>query len=209
MFIPACSRAPKMPTATPAPCPEMPRTEPSPPLAAQSQMPDCCASAVWHKQPKESGHARGSAGRAWFQSWRRGGTKNPPYLARPAGDASGDAEQWQRCWCQLCLPIFMPCQRVPAQVPSCHAQLNRCSPSLPTLLLTGVPKQLWPPHVSSAQGETSLAGAVPWGCDPRATRGVLLGNITAHYLILAARDAKSLSYQGLMLSQVWVQPPSP
>lgn len=90
-----------------------------------------------------------------------------------------------------------------------HAQLNRCSPSLPTLLLTGVPKQLWPPHVSSAQGETSLAGAVPWGWDPRATRGVLLGNITAHYLILAARDAKSLSYQSLMLSQVWVQPPSP
>lgn len=73
-------------------------------------MPDCCASAVWHKQLKESCQARGLARQMWFQSWHRGGTKNPAYLARPAEDVSRDAGQWQRWCCQLCLPIFMPCQ---------------------------------------------------------------------------------------------------
>uniref|UniRef100_A0A8C9MQF3 Fatty acid 2-hydroxylase n=1 Tax=Serinus canaria TaxID=9135 RepID=A0A8C9MQF3_SERCA len=67
----------------------------------------------------------------------------------------------------------------------CVPILYPCSPSLPNLLLTGAPKQPWPPHVSFARGEMSLAGAVLWRWDPCGTRGVLLGHITAHNLILA------------------------
>lgn len=98
----------------------------------------------------------------------------------------------------ICVPILYP-----------------APPSLSALLLTAKGLEwLQPSCISSLQGEKPLARAMPQGqalCPTSSSLAQLAsGGITAHYLILAAPGGvQSVSYQGLMLSQVLVQLPSP
>lgn len=161
--------------------------EPSPPpLAAQPQVPDAVPVLCGTSSPRRAARPRARPGKCGFSPgtgvgprihliWPGQQKRCPGMLSSVRGGVASCASLFS-CLANMgthtgpFLLLRLSSAMLSSTAGVCVPILYPCSPSLPYLLLTGVPKQLWPPPVSFEQGEMSLAGAVPWGWDLCGTR---------------------------------------